>query len=307
MAIIFLITAPALQQSGWSAQQSWAVGVVVPQGALLGNGAGLVWSHVKNITAVVRLPNISATAGVIYVVLSAMAGNGYIMQVAAGLYPNSTSWRVYPMIAQAQGQLYTTVSGYRNQNISPGDTLIMSIAEVNGTWWFSVKDVNTSAKSSCSFGIPSSYGLANGSQYVLALESYTSNASVFSGMQEMKMDSMLLNGVPLAGGAYAYGGWGGSPLFIVGGANPPSFIFCYASGGVVVWGYSRGSESPSDPGFPAFALLVGTAALCSALIPATMAIRGFRRGSQQHGGRLATCRVYLQTVNPTVNSSPGEF
>lgn len=275
--LLIALIAPALQPSGWTAQQSWAVGVVVPQGAELENGARLVWSEVRNVTAIVTLPNISSTTGVIYVVLSAMAGNGEIMQVAAGLYPGSSSWYVYPMVASASGTIYTQISGYSNQSIWPCNTLSMSIAAVNGSWWFSVVDLNTSKASSCSFGVPSSDALANGSQYVLALESYTSNSLSFSNMGVMVMDSLLINGVPLAGGEYVYSTWNGAgyPLFIVGGASPPQFIYCYASGGkayweyVQEWGQTPGQASPEI----IYDVLIAAAVLNASALLALLALR----------------------------------
>ncbi len=276
--------APVLQPSGWTAQQSWAIGVVVPQGAELKNGARLVWSEVRNITAVLTLPNISSTDGVIYVVLSAMTGNGDIMQVAAGLYPNSTYWSVYPMVAGSSGRVYMPVSGYSNQIISPCDTLSMSIAAVNGTWWFTVIDLNTSSSSSCSFGVPSGYTLVNGSQYVLALESYTSNSSVFSGMGIMRMSAIFLNGVPLVGGEYIYSTWNGVeyPLFIVGGASPPQFIYCYTSGGSAYWEYVKGWGTAVDKSSPEiiYAVLIAAALLNATALSALLAVRA-RKGRQQ--------------------------
>lgn len=74
---------------------SWALGLVVPEGAQLAGGGKVRWENMSNVTALVRLPNINRTDGIVYVVLSVMSNDSSVLQVAASIYPDSSRWLVY--------------------------------------------------------------------------------------------------------------------------------------------------------------------------------------------------------------------
>ncbi|MEM3810720.1 MAG: hypothetical protein QXV38_00270 [Conexivisphaerales archaeon] len=247
--ILAIVVAAAMFQlpvvhgaSSYSSEGSWAVGVVVPENSELAEGGKLNCNSVRNVTALFNLPNISVTDGTIYAIMSLMAENGSIVQVAAGLCPNS-SWLVYAMYIlnpNSYPQVYRQATMPREISMLPGDLLSMSIYFSGGKWWFTVKDITRNASAISYFNACLPGELKKGDQYVFALESYSFNSSVFKSMSNMTLYGLFLNGREVESGWYLYTTWNNEnfPLFIVGGATPPSFISASFTGSATVtWSF----------------------------------------------------------------------
>ncbi|MGC8661561.1 MAG: hypothetical protein ACP5TZ_03550 [Nitrososphaeria archaeon] len=271
----------------YSSGGSWAVGVVVPENSELAGGVHVNWNSVNNVSVLFNLPNISVTDGTIYAIMSLMTENGSIIQVAAGLYPNSSHWSVYAMYIlnpNSYPQVYRQATVPREIRMFPRDTLSMSIY-FSGKWRFTVQDLtqNTSTISYFNVSIPAE--LKDGDQYVFALESYSSNSSVFKSMQNMTLCGLFLNGRKVDNGWYLYTTWNNEnfPLFIVGGATPPSFITASFTGnGTVTWSYvsAWSTVAPSPIPFYLITDVLAAAAITNIAVLAMLVLK--RRKAQTH-------------------------
>jgi hypothetical protein len=237
---------PAVSSS-WSAAAvgSWAVGLAVPEGATLADGSRVAWETSDNLTALVRLPMIAETDQAIYAILTVMSGSGLIMQVAAGLYPGMSSWRAYVLFTRtaSQSESYTWVINDSEPTMAPGATISLSIHGGVGSWAYDVVNVDTGVRSSGAIVNDSSVFFEKGDQEVFALESYTRTVGVFASMGTMELVQLQLDGITVTGGWYPMGGWDPehSPLYLVGGYEPPSFAAISSAGGPFVqWSYSEG-------------------------------------------------------------------
>jgi len=279
---------PSGNQENYTNIGSWAVGVVVPQNSLTNVGK-VEWENVVNVTALLRMPNISRTDGPLYLVLSLMTSNGAIIQVAAGIYPNTSTWGTYGMdILQPTSypQGYNTVVSSLEPAISAGQLASMSLYVSGNSWNLKLVDLNTSKSTSAAFGsadlLPLS--LKIGDQFVIALESYTSNSAVFENMGNFTMESLLVNGARVISGPYTYSGWDNVhyPLFSVGGATPPSFIsVSILENASVVWSFFPGwtSGSPGIPiNFTLVYLVIGGVAAIAISVTTLVLLQRRRRG-----------------------------
>ena len=225
---------------------SWALGVVVPEGAELAGGGSLHWEGVTNVSALVTLPNISSHGRLVYVVMSLMTCDSAVMQVAAGTFPNGTGWLAYSWYVPNAGSIPIAYNWILNASIPrmfPGSTVTFSIFVANGGWNLKVVDCGTGALVERSFPTGASLSLKQGDQEVFALESYSREAAVFQSMGNLTLSALMVDGVRVSGGLYPYGDWNTktSPLFVVGspGSSPPGFISInQQAGGPVTWGYS---------------------------------------------------------------------
>ena len=224
---------------------SWALGIVYPEGAKLAGGGSLQWGSVSNLTSVVILPNISAPSGIVYAVMSVMAADGSVLQVAAGAYPDSSSWFAYSWAvegASTSAPSYDWVLNSSAPAMSPGDTVRLSIYK-NGTRWdLGVHDLLSGVSRESAFPPGIALALAQGDQEAFALESYSRAAADFENMGNLTLAALLADGKQVAGGTYAYSGWDPdkNPVFAVGssGTNPPAFISLQQEAeGSYAWGY----------------------------------------------------------------------
>ena len=253
-----------------SYSQSWALGVVVPDGAELSGGAALSWADVSNITAVVRLPNITEPAGVTYLVLSAEGDDDAVLQVAVGVWPGGSSWSAYSWYITGLGTsspAYRWLMNSSTPSMAPGDVVSISTSVREGAWGTGVRDLNTSQGRTGSLPSSTLTRFRSGDQEVFALESYTRSFTTFEDMGNATLLSLSADGTGIVGGWYAYGGWdpAHAPLFEVGSATPPTFVSLGAGGrGMAGWSYDaqwRGaigtaSTLPVDLAFAALAALV---------------------------------------------------
>jgi hypothetical protein len=224
---------------------SWALGVVVPEGAALQNGSILHWGRATNVTALVNLPNISLPDGVVYVVESVMTEGQGVLQVAAGIYPNNTSWFSYswsiPDI-DSTPLTYNWILNHSMPAMASGDLVAISIYQEAGLWNLKVADARTGASVERSFPGGISTSIMDGDQEVLALESYSRTPSTFMDMGNLTLQTLLVNGEAVVGGLYSYSDWDTlrNPVFVVGssGTSAPSFIsFEPGKGGTITWSY----------------------------------------------------------------------
>ena len=238
---------------------SWALGVVLPEGAGLAGGGSLGWESVTNLTCEARLPFVPNPDGIVYAVMSVMAGDGSVMQVAAGIYPNSSLWRAYSWYVEgvlSSNPTYRWVLNASAPPMSPGDRILLSIYRSSGLWELSLTDATSGGVVNGSFppGIQSS--LKAGEQEVFALESYSRTAEDFARMGNLTLDGVYANDQRVVSGFYSYGGWDPShdPVFVVGssGTSPPIFVSLnQESGGTYDWSYSdawSGYVTPSPVG-----------------------------------------------------------
>ncbi len=245
---------------------SWALGIVVPDGAKLEGGGTLVWAGAKNVTAVVRLPNITSPDQSTYVVLSAMGNDRTVFQVAAGIYPGIDRWSVYSWLVtdvDSSSPVYEWLLNSSSPTMLPNEVVSISIIVASPTGWeLEVDNEDTGSSTELAFPSNTSVSFASGDQEVLALESYSRKDSTFQQMGNMTLESMLIDGRRIVGGWYPYGGWDAihSPLFVVGSSSPPSFIFVNLDRhGEANWGYSPPWNSR---GWNAPPYLVGLSLLC---------------------------------------------
>lgn len=246
---------------------SWALGVVVPEGAPLQGGGSLRWEDANNVTASFTLPDISVPDGLVYAVLSVMTGNGSVLQAAVGIRHNESDWFTYSWSISSPSSVPLTYQWVLNASVpevAPLANLTVSIFRSSGPWSLRVLDESTGA--SVEHGFPSRQraSLRAGDQEVFSLESYSRSGSTFRNMGNLTLGGIFVDGARIEGGTYTYGGWDPShnPLFAVGssGSDPPTFISLgQTKGGSFVWEYatSWGSGGDSAAAFmEAFALLL---------------------------------------------------
>jgi hypothetical protein len=225
------------------ASQSWALGVVVPNGAGLAEGSQLSWTDARNITALARLPNITEPDGVTYLVLSAEGDDKAVFQVAAGVWPGSSKWSAYSWYITGIGTSslsYRWVMNSSTPSMSPGDLVSISITVTGGAWGMRVQDISTGEGKTGSVPSPSLTKFTSGDQEVVALESYTRSASTFRDMGNATLAAVLVDGRRIMAGWYAYGGWDPmhNPLFGVGSSDPPTYLsLIMGKDGGAVWSY----------------------------------------------------------------------
>jgi hypothetical protein len=233
-------------KDAWSgAYSSWALGIVIPDGARLEGGGIVSWSEVTNLTALVRLPNITEPDGITYLVLSAMGSDRTVFQVAAGIWPGSNHWSVFSWFitgVESQSPTYRWVANATGPLMLPSDLLSLSIiSSPTSAWVYGVTDHNTSEPRHGSFPGASATSFESGDQEVFSLESYSRSSSTFYDMGNLTLESIFVNGARVTGSWYSYSGWdpNHNPLFIVGGSAAPLFIsFVSNAQGVAVWSYS---------------------------------------------------------------------
>ena len=229
----FSVNAQSYQQAG-----SWAVGVVVHNGFTLSNGQKILWKDVYNISVMLKLPLINRTDKTVMCVESLMVGNGSIIQVSVSLYQNSTYWTVsgmYILNPESYPQEYVIEQHFGN--IEAGSLILISLIKTDKGWTYSVTDYNKS-KTLEGF-LPVKGQPVDGVQYVMAFESYSYNSSVFENMGKVILYGIFANGFKIVKGAEVYTTWSESltPLFIVGGQNPPPFVEIYTENGSYIITY----------------------------------------------------------------------
>lgn len=271
---------------------SWALGVVLPEGASLEGGGDMTWENVRNITVSVALPTIENPSDAVYATLNVMTADGVVLQVAAGIYPGNSTWLVYSMyIANVMQvpQHYTWVLNSSAPRAVPGDSEVISIflSQKQG-WAFRVADAKENSSVQSSFGLLSNQPAKAGDQEVFALESYSWNAATFDAMGSMTLGSIFVNGQKVDGGLYAYAGWDmvHSPLFIVGGAEPPQFASLEVNGSTATWSYSgqwQGDIQIGPSAFMAAAFILPLAVSLGVVIIGLLYVTGKTR---RHVGGL---------------------
>jgi hypothetical protein len=233
---------------------SWALGVVVPEGAGLQDGGKLRWEGVSNVTAAVTLPNITLPDRITYVVLSVMTSDGSVLQAAAGVYPNRSSWLAYSWFVPNINTVHLTYQWVLNASepqMAQDSRIAITIYQASGLWKLRVVNLDTGASIDRSFPSGSASSIMVGDQEVFALESYSRSEATFQDMGNLTLSSLLVDGQKVTGGLYSYGNWDPShnPVFIVGssGTTPPTFLHLQQlEGGAIVWGFSSVWEGNLD-------------------------------------------------------------
>ena len=238
---------------------SWALGVVIPEGAALAGGGKLAWEGVENITTEFTLPNISMPEGIVYVVASVMTSTGAVLQAAVGIRPGDTTWFAYSWSipnAESIPLIYSWVLNGTEPELGPGSNVTVSIFQASGVWNARIEDMGTEV--SVVHPLPDGKGssLKAGDQEVFSLESYSRSAGTFQQMGNLTLGGVWADEVKVVGGAYTYGEWDPthSPLFVVGssGSSPPSFISIgQAKDGSFIWGYDEVWGNRGDSLLPA--------------------------------------------------------
>ena len=243
---------------------SWALGVVAPEGAPLEGGGALRWGGVTNVTVVLNLPNISLPGGIVYAVVSVMTSDGSVLQAAAGIYPNQSSWRSYswsiPDI-DAVPLAYQWVLNGTAPSMSPGAAAAISVFRANGVWNLKVEDLDSGLSVAEAFPSGGAHSLESGDQEVFALESYSRSASTFRYMGNLTLRELLVGGIRVVGGFYSYSDWDTihNPVFAVGssGMTPPGFVSIgLGADGSIVWSYVEGWQG-SGGRFQGIAFSIG--------------------------------------------------
>jgi hypothetical protein len=251
---------------------SWGLGVVVPEGAQVEGGGFVSWRNTSEIGALMRLPNITHTDNTILSVLSAMAADGSVLQVAAGLYPNMSNWLAYGWFiqsAKANPESYAWILNSSKPEMAPGAWVSLSISISSNRWRYSVEDISTHEAVGGEFMFNVTPSFMTGDQELFGLESYSYSNRVFENMGSLVLSSLLVNGMRVTNGWYYYADWDTShnPLFVVGGLNPPPFISTNELGnGTITWTYSQWTGSGE-------AVRISTSVLVAfAAIPAIVAV-----------------------------------
>jgi hypothetical protein len=233
---------------------SWAVGLVVPEGASLQGGGKVRWEGVNNLTAAVTLPNITLPDEIVYAVVSVMTSDGSVLQTAAGIWPNDSSWFAYAWLIPSSTSVplvYQWVLNGSEPAMAPGANVSISIYQISGSWNLRVTDEETGAGVTQQFPSGIGQSVRVGDQEVFALESYSRSGATFRDMGNLTLTAVYLDGLKVTGGVYAYSDWDPThnPLFSVGsaGVTPPSFVSLgQAKDGSFVWGYETLWKSPND-------------------------------------------------------------
>jgi len=276
------VVSPAARDTIYPAT-SWAIGVVVPEGAQLEGGGTLRWEDVGNLTSLVNLPDLSSPSGIVYAVMSVMTADGSVLQVAAGVYPNSSSWRAYSWAVegvQASRPTYDWILNSSAPAMSSGDNISLSIFRNQTGWNLKIADQNTGAYAERPFPAGVSTSLQSGDQETFALESYSRTAADFQHMGNLTLNAILLDGQRVSGGVYAYSGWepGRNPVFAVGssGTDAPLFVSLEpGQGGGFVWSYVSAwpGLAPSFAGALSIVVAVSLAGAIAAICGAIVVIR----------------------------------
>jgi hypothetical protein len=256
---------------------SWALGIVVPDGSQFNGGGELSWKNANSVTAVIQLPNISYTDNTILAVVSAMAEDRSVFQVAAGIYPNMSNWLAYAWFIQnlqTYPQTYSWVLNASKPIMTAGDSVSLSIKLSQKQWEYQVEDITTNEVATGPFNSNATPAFKVGDQEVFAFESYSFTNQVFQQMGALAMKSLLVDGRQVSNGWYYYGGWDTthSPLFVVGGINPPPFIYVHELENTTVnWNYQEweGSVETSSYQFTQIGLIglpIVVAALVTCLV-----------------------------------------
>lgn len=242
-------TQPYPSPKGFPAS-SWALGVVVPEGAVMTGGGVLHWEEVGNVTALLTLPLIGAPDLPVYAVVSLMMKDESVLQVAAGIPHNGTTWSVYADYDRDAGSVSPTYEQVLNSSqpqMSPGASVLISIFRSSaGVWSLKVEDVKSGAVVTKAFPA-SAPALKRGDQEVFALESYSKNQTTFQNMGHLSLNALFIDGESVGGGLYPYGDWSPNhdPLFVVGslGTSPPLFISLVLGTSLAVWSFDTQWES----------------------------------------------------------------
>jgi hypothetical protein len=202
---------------------------------------------------------------------SVMAQDGAILQVAAGLYPNQTTWLAYGWYIrnlQAYPQTYDWVLNSSKPEMGTANWVSLSIYFSSGHWRYRVEDLSThdSIGGEYAFDVPPA--LKVGDQEVFAFESYSTSNVVFANMGNLTLKSLDVDGRKVSSGWYPYGSWDTThkPLFVVGGLNPPAYISLGESENMTLeWGYQEwASPEQATPHNPALTPIV--------IVPAIVAL-----------------------------------
>ena len=234
---------------------SWAIGVVVPEGAYTLGGGSVRWEDITNVTASLALPDIASPDGIVYVILSVMTSDGTILQAAAGALPNRTGWLGFGWSVQGADSgkpSYQWVLNASKPEMSPLSNISISIFLTSGQWGLRVTDLGAGSSVGNSFPSGPAPSLRAGDQEVFALESYSRTLATFQSMRNLTLYSILLDGRKVTGGSYIYSDWDmiHNPLFVVGssGSSPPSFIFAgEGPTGSFYWDYAEVWGVQNDP------------------------------------------------------------
>ena len=224
---------------------SWAIGVVVPEGAGLLGGENVHWEGVSNVTASLVLPDISSPDGRVYAILSVMTSDGSVLQAAAGALPNGTGWLGFAWLVNGAGSgapTYVWVLNASEPAMSPRANVSISIFRSSGVWSLSLTDLDTGSRAATTFPAGPAPALKQGDQEVFAFESYSRTQGTFRGMGNLTLNSLWLDGYMVVSGCYLYADWDmvHNPLFVVGssGSSPPSFIYAKEGpSGSYLWSY----------------------------------------------------------------------
>ena len=225
---------------------SWAIGVVVPEGAHLLGGGSVRWEGITNVTVSLALPDIESPDRIVYAILSVMTSDGSVLQAAAGALPNRTGWLGFAWSVQGANSgspSYLWVLNSSKPEMNPLANISISIFLTSGQWALRVTDMGTGLAVEKSFPYGPASGLKAGDQEVFALESYSRTTATFQGMGNLTLYSILLDGKKVVNGCYLYSDWDmvHNPLFVVGssGSGPPSFINAgEESEGSFFWDYA---------------------------------------------------------------------
>jgi hypothetical protein len=250
-----LVTGPTqLQAAPAYPNSSWAIGVVVPEGAHLLGGGNVRWEDVTNVTASLALPNIESPDRNVYAILSVMTSDGSVLQAAAGALPNRTGWLGFAWSVHggdSGSPSYLWVLNGSKPEMSPAANISVSIFRTSGQWGLRVADMDTGSSVEDSFPPGPAPALKAGDQEVFAIESYSRTLATFRGMGNLTLYSISLDGKKVTNGCYLFSDWDmiHNPLFVVGssGSSPPSFIYAgEASAGHYFWDYTGVWEVQQD-------------------------------------------------------------
>ena len=249
--------------------------MVVPEGSEFTDGTRLSWANATDVSLTLTLPNMSFTDYPVLAVETVMAVDGSVMQIAAGLYPNNTKWLAYGwyiMNVQAYPQSYQWILNGSQPEMSAGAPVLLSIALTQGRWQYRIEDLDTHVSMEGDYAPSVPHVVRAGDQEVFALESYSTSNVVFAQMGNLTLETMRINGRQIATGWYEYGGWDThhSPLFVVGGLDPPPYIALReVKTSTLVWSYEEwtGSEETSASS-SLLAILVGIPLVALVLVAA---------------------------------------
>jgi hypothetical protein len=260
---------------------SWAIGMVVPEGAGLQGGGALRWASVSNLTCLLTLPSFASPDGIVYAVMSAMIGDGSVLQAAAGVYPNSSLWLGFAWFVQGvqtSQPTYLWVLNSSQPPMSAGDRVSLSIFRGSGQWNVGLVDLSTGASFERAFPAGTASTIMPGDQEVFALESYSRTASDFVSMGNLTLYGVFADGHRVTGGFYSYSGWDPdhNPVFAVGssGTSPPLFVtLLQGSGGSLVWTYSDvWDEGVGTQAGPWIVVALGLAAVAFVVVAAVVTL-----------------------------------